>query len=234
LGDSFTSGVGSPLEHTWPQILQQRVGTRTINVSLDGASNQWIARKAQSILSSVQPQVLVIQWSYVWRREESAEKILEDQWQNFYSNVKDPAWPAVSYRQKHTLPEFIQQELRDLHNYDLYKTAIETATDEDRRINVVRETTEQDIENTIQCVQSLANWESHTTIVHSFVPGFVNATHTQQFFNRIQNTVKYCIPSFPVLDLARDGHHYGKLTASGFVDAVVQKIKNKYSFGIQQ
>lgn len=226
LGDSFTAGVGSPLEHIWPQILQQRSGTRTINVSLDGASNQWIARKAQYILTVAQPQTIVIQWSYVSRREESVEKILESQWQAFYNSVKDSSWPTVSYQQKHTLPEFIQQELYELHNYDQYKSAIETATDEQRRVDITPATTEQDIEDTIECIQSLAPWESSTVIVHSFVPGFVKATHTEHFFAAIRNQVQHCVETFPVLDRARDGHHYDKLTAENFVDLVMQKLNN--------
>lgn len=226
LGDSFTAGVGSPLEHIWPQILQQRTGVRTINVSLDGASNQWIARKARDILSTVNPRTMVIQWSYVSRREESVEKILESQWQAFYNSVRDQSWPTVSHQQKHTLPGFIQQELQELHNYDLYKSTIETATDEQRRVDVTRATTEQDIENTIECIQSLAPWESSTVIVHSFVPGFVKAAHAEQFFNSLRHCVHHCIESFPVLDRARDGHHYDKLTAESFVNLVMQKLPN--------
>lgn len=73
LGDSFTVGLGSPVEHTWPQVLQQQTGVRTINVSLDGASNTWIARKALGVLQEIEPKHLVVQWSYLHRREDSDE-----------------------------------------------------------------------------------------------------------------------------------------------------------------
>lgn len=70
VGDSFTVGIGSPVEHTWPCILEQRAGRKTINISMDGASNEWIARQVCKIYSEVQPQNIVIMWSYVHRRED--------------------------------------------------------------------------------------------------------------------------------------------------------------------
>jgi len=69
IGDSFTVGLGSPLEHTWPYLLQQQTGRRCINVSMDGASNDWIARKTQAIIKEINPTDIVIMWSYTHRRE---------------------------------------------------------------------------------------------------------------------------------------------------------------------
>jgi hypothetical protein len=69
VGDSFTVGLGSPFDHTWPQVLRQRSQRDVINISLDGASNAWIARKCQTILTQVNPDVIVVMWSYFHRRE---------------------------------------------------------------------------------------------------------------------------------------------------------------------
>jgi hypothetical protein len=69
LGDSFTVGMGQPIEETWANVLQQKTNTRTINISMDGASNTWIARKAKYILNEISPTTIVIQWSYTSRRE---------------------------------------------------------------------------------------------------------------------------------------------------------------------
>lgn len=224
LGDSFTAGIGCPLVSIWPQILQKQTGTRTINVSLDGASNQWIARKAQRILSEIKPKVMVIQWSYTTRRERPVEQIVEAQWQKFYRGVKDPTWPQVSFQQKQTLPQFIQQELQQLHNYDLYKFTIETALDEDRRINVTNATSEQDIEDTMQCIKQLKPWESSTTIIHSFIPNAIEGADSEKFFINLEKEVNMCIQPFSALDIARDGHHYDKLTAEHFVATVIQLL----------
>jgi hypothetical protein len=69
IGDSFTVGVGSPYNFTWPQMLSAATGRRCINVSMDGASNNWISRRAQQIIKEVAPTHMVVLWSYLHRRE---------------------------------------------------------------------------------------------------------------------------------------------------------------------
>jgi hypothetical protein len=69
VGDSFTVGLGSPLAFTWPQVLAKVTGRRCINISMDGASNAWISRRAQQIIKEVAPKQLVVLWSYTHRRE---------------------------------------------------------------------------------------------------------------------------------------------------------------------
>jgi len=69
VGDSFTAGIGSPFQHSWPQVLQQQIKNRVINISMDGASNQWISRKVLEIMEEVNPKNIVIMWSYTHRRE---------------------------------------------------------------------------------------------------------------------------------------------------------------------
>jgi len=68
VGDSFTSGVGSPYNHTWPHLLSDALSVPAINVSLDGGSNMWISRKILDILETT-PKCIVVQWSYAHRRE---------------------------------------------------------------------------------------------------------------------------------------------------------------------
>jgi hypothetical protein len=69
VGDSFTVGVGSPYNFTWPQVLSAATGRRCINVSMDGASNNWISRRSQQIIKEVAPKQMVVLWSYGHRRE---------------------------------------------------------------------------------------------------------------------------------------------------------------------
>lgn len=69
VGDSFTTGLGSPFEHTWAQRLSQAIGQPVINISMDGASNNWISRRVRDIYSEVCPQNVIIMWSYLHRRE---------------------------------------------------------------------------------------------------------------------------------------------------------------------
>jgi hypothetical protein len=62
-------GLGSPYEFTWPQVLSKATGRQCINVSMDGASNTWISRRAQQIIKEVAPKQMVVLWSYIHRRE---------------------------------------------------------------------------------------------------------------------------------------------------------------------
>jgi hypothetical protein len=78
VGDSFTVGLGQPLEHIWPNVLAQRINTRTINVSMDGASNSWICRRALDIANTINPKTIVIMWSYI-HRQESPNILLDDE-----------------------------------------------------------------------------------------------------------------------------------------------------------
>jgi hypothetical protein len=77
VGDSFTVGIGVPVEHTWVQCLERQLAQRCINISLDGASNDWIARRGSEILSVIQPRTMVVHWSYVERRE--LDNVLADE-----------------------------------------------------------------------------------------------------------------------------------------------------------
>ena len=86
LGDSFTVGLGSPIDHTWARRLELTCGQPTINVSLDGASNDWIARQARNILRTVQPRNMIIMWSYVHRREDPDPNLSDEERRSFHSS----------------------------------------------------------------------------------------------------------------------------------------------------
>jgi hypothetical protein len=79
VGDSFTVGLGSPLEHTWPWLLQNQTRRRVINISMDGASNNWIARRTAIIQQQIAPKNIVVMWSYVHRREHKNSKLDDEQ-----------------------------------------------------------------------------------------------------------------------------------------------------------
>lgn len=69
LGDSFTVGVGSPFNHTWPQVLKRISCQPVINVSMDGGSNEWLTRMCTNIYNEIHPRNMVIMWSFLHRRE---------------------------------------------------------------------------------------------------------------------------------------------------------------------
>jgi hypothetical protein len=89
IGDSFTVGIGQPFEHIWPQVLSRRLQTRTINISMDGASNDWIYRKANRIHDMVDPVLIVVMWSYTHRREHHDQSFNDEQRRLHSSNTND-------------------------------------------------------------------------------------------------------------------------------------------------
>ncbi len=211
LGDSFTVGIGSPYEHIWPAVLQKTSGVRCINVSMDGASNQWIARKAQRILDIVAPQVLVIHWSYISRREKNQEQV----WQEFYKQVADPSWPRCSWQDRDQLPQAIKTEIVELHG----GWPDSQVSDEARLIFAVNSSDEEDAADTVNCINSLRPGNG-TQIIHSFIPHFTPTPALGEIiYSKISGP---CIKQFQALDWARDKHHYDIKTSSFFVEQLMQ------------
>ena len=85
LGDSFTVGTGVPREHTWTYLLQEKTKKRTINVSMDGASNTWIARKTIQLIENIRPKNVILHWSYLHRREINDVTLLDEDRRQWYA-----------------------------------------------------------------------------------------------------------------------------------------------------
>ena len=77
-GDSFTVGMGCPYDSIWTKKLEKITGIRTINISMDGASNEWISRKVISIIKQISPKFVVIHWSYFDRREDPDTSLIDE------------------------------------------------------------------------------------------------------------------------------------------------------------
>lgn len=69
IGDSFTLGLGVAKHHAWPEQLSQLLGYPVLNFSLNGASNDWMARKTQQLLNWFTPPAVVVHYSFSHRRE---------------------------------------------------------------------------------------------------------------------------------------------------------------------
>jgi len=216
IGDSFTVGLGSPLEHTWTYLIQKFTDRRSINVSLDGGSNNWMARKAIRVLNEISPEYLIIHWSYVSRRELGVEAALNKKWNTFYNNVKDSSWPNCDRSQAHKLPTEIINEIKLKH-----KGWRNEIFDDERVIPHVRCNTEDDVKNTLDCIQQVEQNKGLSKIIHSFIPKFVPRSHKGIVENQIEGLV---IPEITCLDLARDGHHYDIKTSHSLVTKILQLL----------
>jgi len=227
IGDSFTAGIGQALENTWPQVLAQATGRRTINVSMDGASNNWISRRTCDIIRSINPKNLVVMWSYIERREIFREKALEPWWQEIYNQIRDESWPAnVKIADIEKLPEHIKLEITDLHGIPLplrvddefLRYFRDYSYDELLRVQDVDSDIHQHFKNWQTCVDSVCN---SPNVVHAVIPAFVQAEESYLIFWEYLKSKNNKLIQFDRLDWARDQHHFDILTAQNLVSRLV-------------
>ena len=213
IGDSFTVGLGCPITHTWPYILQQQTKQRTINVSMDGASNLWIARKALELLEEVDPILIVLHWSYVTRGEDTDTSNSDEQRRKYIDyNILEPG---------HETDNFI----RILQQFENCNTIIHSFIPEFSHISRI---TACKIWEQLQG----PSWPGLPTTIDDFnsldssivlelkqfgsYDDFTDHFKLLTEFNKLQ-----LVPEVKRLDLARDSHHYDKLTAENFVDQLL-------------
>jgi hypothetical protein len=87
LGDSFTLGIGVNVEQTWPYVLQNLLAYPVRNFSLNGASNDWMARKLKVLLNFFNPRLVVIHYSFSHRRERP-----HNNWQDHERTESEPVY----------------------------------------------------------------------------------------------------------------------------------------------
>lgn len=75
VGDSATLGVGQPFLETWPQVLQNRLKKRCLNISSCGASNDTIALRALEIIKKMKTKKIIIMWTFLHRRRKDNEDV---------------------------------------------------------------------------------------------------------------------------------------------------------------
>ena len=231
LGDSYTVGVGSRLEHTWPWLLGKKTNQRTINVSLDGASNNWIARRARDIIESFAPKNLVIMWSFIERRELSLDRAPDHVWNIGYQAIKDPTWPdCQSIDDFPILPMAIRKELanHDLGpgltvSNDYNKIDVTNHFDEARRIGPESRADELDLDNTKMCCDLLWPASQHTQIINMFVPRFASSL-VRDHISEFARLGPFIEPFCP-RDRARDGLHFDIVTADWLTDQLVPLLR---------
>jgi len=233
VGDSFTVGLGQPFSHTWPQVLAQKLGRNTINISMDGASNQWIARKSVKLINDISPHVIIIHWSYFHRRECEALQAVNNTWNKIYNTIRDPSWPdCYQLAEFQQLPSYIKVEILQQHKLDaaIYCAVhdmehLDYYVDELRRLHFERWHSDQDnYVDIVNCISNVMNHCKNTTVVHSFIPKACddNFKSIQNFLDC--NQLLY-VPEFLKLDFARDGHHYDVVTARYFVDKIIDVLE---------
>jgi hypothetical protein len=188
---------------------------------MDGASNEWMARKCSTLLKIINPKNIVIHWSYIERRENFKNNSLFNRhWLSHYENVKGPDWPlAPALENYNTLPDWILAELAQ--HTQSWKNGL---TDEELRLKSIKSTVDEDINNTLHCIDQVDSVADPQKIIHSFIPHSVPTTYKLFFKEQLKKRLEKYIPQLVPLDRARDGHHYDILTSQALVGLIVRLL----------
>ena len=207
VGDSFTVGIGSPHSHTWPSRLSHITSSRTINVSLDGASNNWIARMCERIAQEINPKRLVVMWTYTERRELPDSSLTDEQrrYQDVTATAEENLQNFWLCHQKTAAlaPQAVHFCIPYFHSTWIRKQEIQ------KRWQNVRDPTWPMAAP--DCVQALEDLPQHIRDelhhLHHCYHSIKESLYLQQL---LQNKK---ITTFEPWDLARDGHHFDIVTA---------------------
>lgn len=219
VGDSFTVGIGSPLEHTWVHQVGQQLNKSTINISLDGASNHWIARKTLDIIKQISPELIIIQWSYL-HRSESSNGTQSDEHRRM---LHDPVDLLDDYALISKLIKFVEQIESVKENTKIIHSFIPNfGVDMESVWNQIRDSSWPEFPKTIREFNLL-----DTRIINEIDNNF-KMKELFEISYKLYQSIEHYIKPIVVLDIARDGHHYDILTAQQFaVD--ISKLLNRIS-----
>jgi hypothetical protein len=144
-------------------------------------------------------------------------------WNDFYQAIKDPSWPECRTRQEvNNLPDKIRHEILT------WPGPQPTISDEELRLQYLPDATiDDDLINTIDCINAVEQASHSTKIIHSFIPDFCQPP--QKIQQQLAHHQINLIPEFSRLDLARDGHHYDIKTSQAFVNQIVAQLAGVHS-----
>lgn len=225
IGDSFTVGIGQPFDHIWPHVLSRRLQARTINISMDGASNDWIYRRAEQIQTEIAPKYMLVMWSYTHRREHT-DICLDDESRRILSNhstAQQDWWHWLHlvtklrrYRNdiiESTIPEFCNP-----NGLDVPKICWESIKDPSwprypenlDEFDSLPDFILKELKEVHKC---------YILIRSSFLPSDSDMPPTEHIdTSSIIHVTKR-------LDWARDYHHFDILTSEWLVDQILQRMK---------
>jgi hypothetical protein len=200
------------LKNAWPWLLAQITQQRTINVSMDGASNAWIARCAR-LISQIQPKNLVVMWSYLHRRETASSRLSSEQRRlhfedtsveqdiEYFKSAVDQVNNSYSHAVHLTIPRFspFYEIIPDINDVWQALTGSTIGAPKCR----------QDLLNTqyLSLKTKSAMWEK-----------LENLLNLKEVLDQSQITQVYN------LDYARDGHHFDCVTAQWVVDQITDQL----------
>lgn len=226
-GDSFTVGIGSPIEHTWVNILQSKINTRCINISLDGASNDWIYRKVVKVLTEVSPDIILIQWSFLNRKENpDATKTEEDRRESDVVDLSTQIYKLKSYVED---IEKIKNNTKVIYstipNYSMIDMSFDILWDNCKGFDWP-DTSPSNYKEFLllpEWIKTEINYFAKEKSLRSMLS---DEYSTLRIISKELRLIGSWINEIVNLDFARDGFHYDKLTATVIVDRFIDAIQN--------
>ena len=215
IGDSFTVGIGSPINHTWVQQLELKTKKRCINVGLDGASNFWIARQAIDILTTINPKIIILHWSYSHRIEKLVNGFYV---QEQYDLTKlDTALYVQNFISCYNKVEENKSLTTVIHSFIPFWHVLEFL---DKEWSKLRGSTWP-----VSAPKSLADYLSLPNWILEELKSFNNTSINEYFLLESILNHHRSIRNFEPLDYARDGHHYDIKTADYFSNLLIDKLR---------
>jgi hypothetical protein len=220
VGDSFTVGVGQPFDHIWPQVLSRRLNQRTINVSMDGASNDWIVRRAWDIIDAVKPKYMIVMWSYT-HRAESDRRDLSDEDRRMHSSKDSSAQDLMRYisyvKSLKSAPCHVIQTT--IPNFDHNSTSLVTRAEKiwDR----VRDPSWPDCPQNLNELYNLdLSIRKELKDMHKCYDLLQTILSVSDYWSKFVLDTDV-IAIIDQLDRARDDHHFDILTSQWLIDQIV-------------
>lgn len=222
IGDSFTVGLGSPIEHTWVKLLEKKINKKCINISLSGASNSWISRNACSILSEIQPKFLVVHWSF-WHRIENKNSNHPDDYEQLHYDLNqiDEDTKTNNFLSCFNSVESFNDTSTIIHSFiPFWNYPLKDLNSEWNKL--------KGSNWPVICPRTLNEYmlmnPEYKLELHN--AGFTEENNLNyiQIYEKL-NKVNY-IPEFEVSDKARDGFHYGYQTADYFSNLLISELRN--------
>lgn len=217
-GDSFTVGLGSPLSRTWVNMLQAATGRRCINVSMNGASNEWIARRAAQVIESINPADVVIHWSYLWRGEKpdttlsDAERMIAIKLTDGVAMASNFLNLVTSLDDKFADTNIIYSCIPGFSTLNKVSAEEKWAVIKGQDWPAMPMTHSEFSLLSPDILKELGRFD-----IEDKFEGFV-------MLNDIAANKPKWIKEFNILDFARDYHHYDKLTSEYFVSEIMNYV----------
>jgi hypothetical protein len=216
VGDSFTVGIGSPYEFTWPQVLAKESGRRCINVSMDGASNNWISRRACQIIKEIAPKHMVVLWSYFHRRE-LPNINLSDEVRRIHSNKSDSTYDnLMNFISCYSAVEHSASTIKLTHG--IIPQAYPAVTLNVSWENIRDPVWPKNLPETYQEFDQLPAYIKQETADR------ISHAELKSWFVRNDFWKHNKLIELSNLDYARDHHHFDKITSEFFVKQILKNF----------